>query len=94
MKIAGDYVAVYDISDDRERRRVEKVLKGYGFRVQKSVFECKLDHKVKQRLIRKLNTLNIQTGFVKIYRLETLIGSEIIGEQPDSELDTGSAYII
>ncbi len=30
----------FDISDDRARYRVVKVLKGYGVRVQKSVFEC------------------------------------------------------
>ena len=33
-------VVSYDIVDDRRRRRVVKILKGYGERVQKSVFEC------------------------------------------------------
>lgn len=30
----------FDIVDDRVRYRVVKLLKGYGIRVQKSVFEC------------------------------------------------------
>lgn len=30
----------FDISDDRIRYHVVKLLKGYGIRVQKSVFEC------------------------------------------------------
>ncbi|MBF0469364.1 MAG: CRISPR-associated endonuclease Cas2 [Desulfamplus sp.] len=30
----------FDIVDDRTRYRVVKTLKGYGVRVQKSVFEC------------------------------------------------------
>lgn len=30
----------FDIVDDRVRYRVVKALKGYGVRVQKSVFEC------------------------------------------------------
>jgi CRISPR-associated protein Cas2 len=34
------YVVSFDISDDRIRYRVVKVLKAYGYRVQKSVFEC------------------------------------------------------
>jgi CRISPR-associated protein Cas2 len=34
------YVVAFDISDDRARYRVVKVLKAYGHRVQKSVFEC------------------------------------------------------
>lgn len=93
MKKAGDYVVVYDISDDNERRKVDKVLKGFGFRVQKSVFECKLDEKVKERLLRRLESLNIQTGFIKLYKLETFIGSKTIGNSPP-DLDRGSAYII
>lgn len=34
------YLVCFDISDDRTRYRAVKVLKGYGQRVQKSVFEC------------------------------------------------------
>ena len=94
MKKIDDFVVVYDISDDNERRKVDKVLKGFGFRVQKSVFECKLDSKTRDRLIRRLTSLNIQTGFIKIYKLEALIGSEIIGTEPPRALDNGSAYII
>ena len=33
------YVIAYDISDDRRRNRVAKVLEGFGDRVQLSVFE-------------------------------------------------------
>ena len=35
----------YDISDDKRRRKVCKILEGYGYRVQYSVFECDLDDK-------------------------------------------------
>jgi len=34
------YLVCFDIVDDRIRYRVVKILKGYGVRVQKSVFEC------------------------------------------------------
>ena len=34
------YIICYDISDNRDRYRVVKALKGFGSRVQKSVFEC------------------------------------------------------
>jgi CRISPR-associated protein Cas2 len=36
-------VVAYDIVDDRKRLRVAKLMKSYGVRVQKSVFECILD---------------------------------------------------
>jgi CRISPR-associated protein Cas2 len=34
------YLVCFDIVDDRIRYRVVKILKEYGHRVQKSVFEC------------------------------------------------------
>ncbi len=34
------YLVCFDIVDDSTRNKVAKVLKGYGYRVQKSVFEC------------------------------------------------------
>lgn len=34
------YMVCFDISDDRIRYRAVKILKAYGIRVQKSVFEC------------------------------------------------------
>lgn len=34
------FLICFDISDDKVRYRVVKALKGYGIRVQKSVFEC------------------------------------------------------
>jgi CRISPR-associated protein Cas2 len=37
------YLVVYDVSDDRRRARLAELLKDYGFRVQKSVFECRLE---------------------------------------------------
>lgn len=36
------YLVCFDIVDDRTRSRAAKVLKEYGERVQKSVFECAL----------------------------------------------------
>ncbi|RKX63764.1 MAG: CRISPR-associated endonuclease Cas2 [Thermodesulfobacteriota bacterium] len=33
-------VISYDISDDKRRNRISKLLENYGKRVQKSVFEC------------------------------------------------------
>jgi len=36
-------VVAYDIVDDRKRLRVAKLMKQYGVRVQRSVFECILD---------------------------------------------------
>ncbi|PSB29102.1 CRISPR-associated endonuclease Cas2 [Stenomitos frigidus] len=36
------YLICYDITNDRRRDRVSRLLEGYGLGVQKSVFECVL----------------------------------------------------
>lgn len=47
-------VVSYDISDDKRRRMVAKVLEGYGYRVQYSVFECDLSVEQLKKLRRAL----------------------------------------
>lgn len=37
------YLVCYDISDDKRLARVAKTMRGYGERVQYSVFECQLN---------------------------------------------------
>jgi CRISPR-associated protein Cas2 len=50
-------VMSYDISDDRRRLRVSKVLEGYGERVLESVFECDLTTVSLERLLRRVRRL-------------------------------------
>lgn len=53
------YVVSFDIVDDRDRYRVVKIIKEYGVRAQKSVFECnrltekqllRLKHRLEDRI--------------------------------------------
>lgn len=94
MKGVSCYAVVYDITCDKERGKVDKILKGFGFRIQKSVFECRLTKRGKEDLISKLEKLDIQTGFVKVYRLEYTSRNEIIGKKEAQDIDGGYAYII
>ena len=36
-------VVSYDVVDDKKRTRIAKTMKNFGERVQKSVFECRID---------------------------------------------------
>ncbi len=94
MRGVSDYAVVYDITSDTERARVDKTLKNFGFRVQKSVFECRLNKKGREELIGKLDRLNIKTGFIKVYRLEYSSKNRIIGEKKKPDIDDGHAFII
>jgi CRISPR-associated protein Cas2 len=62
------YVVVYDVSQDSERNRVAKILEGFGVRVQKSAFECLLTTASRRSLLRQLDALKLQSGFVYLYR--------------------------
>jgi CRISPR-associated protein Cas2 len=66
------YVVVYDVEDDRARVRIAKVMERFGVRVQKSVFECRLEAKDLERLTRALTrelTRVGGAGNVRLYRL-------------------------
>jgi CRISPR-associated protein Cas2 len=54
-------VVSYDISNDRRRTKVMKIIEGYGYRVQYSVFECELDARKMAELRSKLKPLVRET---------------------------------
>ena len=51
------YVISYDIPDDRRRNQLAKVLKGFGNRVQYSVFEAHLNKRQYEALKRAVENL-------------------------------------
>lgn len=60
----------YDISDDQMRTQVSKYLKNHGYRVQKSVFECRLPEKKLQEIHNRLSQMiDPTTDSVRLYRL-------------------------
>ncbi len=83
------YVVCYDIVDDTMRDKVARILKGYGYRVQKSVFECpELSEKKLLKLMDKIERqIDITQDSVRYYRqcMACLKGYEQtgIGEEPE-----------
>ncbi|WP_028575713.1 CRISPR-associated endonuclease Cas2 [Desulfonatronovibrio hydrogenovorans] len=60
------YLVCFDISDDRARYKAGRMLKGFGYRVQKSVYECpnmnkskliKLKHKLEELIDQEKDTV-------------------------------------
>ena len=93
MKEAGEFAIAYDVTDDAERRKVDVILRGFGFRVQKSVFECKLTRADQRAVIAALEALRLQTGSVKIYRIYGGTKARVIG-QPMVDHDADFAYVV
>ena len=48
------WIVCYDIADDRRRRKVVKIMEGYGRRAQYSVFECEINGEKRKKLERAL----------------------------------------
>jgi len=47
-------VVCYDIPNDRRRTRVSKTLEGFGYRVQKSVFECEVSPELYKKMRKRI----------------------------------------
>jgi len=60
----------YDISNDRRRSRLAKVLEGWGRRVQYSVFECEVALPRWGRFLDELTrNIDLQQDSLRIYHL-------------------------
>ena len=64
------YTVAYDITDDKRRNRVSKILKDFGTRVQYSVFECNTDRRAFLRLQNRLEkTIELSEDTITFYHL-------------------------
>lgn len=72
---------IYDISDNKRRNKMVKVLNSYGFRVQKSAFEAMIrPDKYKQLLIDIANIPDTSDS-IRVYKIQGTGTVEVFGEQ-------------
>lgn len=66
----GFWVIAYDITDNRRRARVDRILKNYAVRVQESVFEGWISHAGLRRLKRELQAeIELKSDHIRLYAL-------------------------
>lgn len=76
-------IVCYDVNTEtragrRRLRRVAKVCEGWGQRVQKSVFECKVDLMQMEELERRLLAeIAVDQDCLRLYRLPETRGCEV-----------------
>jgi CRISPR-associated protein Cas2 len=76
-------IVCYDVNTEtkagrRRLRRVAKVCEGTGQRVQKSVFECKVDLMQMEELERRLLAeIDLKDDCLRLYRLPDTRGCEV-----------------
>lgn len=66
---ASYYLIIYDISDDKRRRKISKILEGFGARVQYSAFEMWLTPSKYNELVSKLEYCTKSMDNIRIYPL-------------------------
>jgi CRISPR-associated protein Cas2 len=95
MARIANYVVVYDVSADRERRHVARLLTGFGARVQRSAFECRLSERSRKQLLRLLDELQLATGCVFLYRQQWGAARRCAGVvQSNPVADAQSAFFL
>lgn len=88
MKTSGIYLLVYDIGSDKVRDRVSKMAGGYGVRVQKSAFECRLTRGLRKRLWSSVGNLELaEDDKIALYPLAASPANRrgVVAEEPMSE---------
>ena len=64
------YTVAYDITNDKRRNRVAKILQDFGTRIQYSVFECDTDRRALLRLQSRLEkVINLKEDTITFYHL-------------------------
>ena len=86
------HLVTYDISDDRKRNRVIKVLHEYGTRVQFSCFEIEISSKDLGKLIQKLEgIIDCETDKVFIFPISRYASPYV---KKLGKSDTGSGMVL
>jgi len=88
-------VVSYDVVDDQKRRKLAEILKDYGRRVQYSVFECNLEKKYIEQMIKEASVfIDENQDSLRIYRLcnECVEKVETFGNQ--NRFDTEKSIVI
>lgn len=89
-------IVAYDIEDNKKRIKIAKILKDYGERVQKSVFECNINENMLIRMCKRVEKIiNIETDNFRVYKLLEAQKKEvvIIGKKKVIE-DDKEVYIV
>lgn len=65
-------VVVYDVSDNKKRYRIHKVMKGFGEWVQRSAFECHLkDNQIEVMKNKLKKHIDPKIDMLRIYKIST-----------------------
>jgi CRISPR-associated protein Cas2 len=62
-------LVIYDITNNKKRLKLAKLLAGYGFRIQKSCFEAMLTIQKYEKLLSEINPYVEKNDSVRVYKI-------------------------
>lgn len=74
-------IVIYDIISNKRRTKLSKLLSGFGYRIQKSAFECVLTREKCDLLMKKIDKFAKPEDLIRIYRLNQNVKTTIYGEK-------------
>jgi CRISPR-associated protein Cas2 len=74
-------LVIYDISENKRRNRMVKILNSYGFRVQKSAFEALLRPSKYKKLLSDIAKIPDSCDSIRVYKILGQGTVEVFGEQ-------------
>ena len=80
-------IIIYDIISNKRRTQLSKLLSAFGFRIQKSAFECLLTREKYKLLIEKIDRYAKPEDLIRIYRLNQNVVTQIYGEKLENVKD-------
>lgn len=60
---------IYDISEDKKRLKLSKLLLGYGFRIQQSAFEAIISKRKYKELLEKIPAFVSAEDSIRVYKI-------------------------
>jgi CRISPR-associated endoribonuclease Cas2 len=60
---------IYDITDNKKRLKLSKLLLGYGFRIQKSAFEAMITKRKYKELLERLPAYTSSEDSIRVYKI-------------------------
>jgi CRISPR-associated protein Cas2 len=80
-------LVIYDIIENKRRTRLVKLLKGFGFRVQKSAFEAMLPADKYNKLLDKLAPVAGQGDSIRVYKIRGDGAVTVFGKDDSVEVE-------
>ena len=84
-------LVIYDISNNKKRKKLSDLLLGYGFRIQKSAFEAMISKSKMERLKEALALFGSEGDSIRLYEIE---GVGKVTEYGNNETTTQEDVIV